>query len=247
MRRVLRICHLYPELMNLYGDRGNVIALVRRCAWRGVEAETVSVSLGWTGDLRQFDLVFVGGGQDREQKAICTDFKCVKGEAIKQAVEEGVPFLAICGGYQLLGEYYQTRSGEKIPGVGVLDLFTVGGNRRMIGNVVALSQIAGCQQALVGFENHSGKTYLGPGVGPLARVVRGFGNNGEDGFEGAVYKNTVGTYLHGALLPKNPWLADWLIARALERKYGACDLEPLDDKLELLAQQVAAGRAGGRW
>lgn len=246
MQRALRICHLYPELMNLYGDKGNVTALWRRCVWRGINAEVVGVSLDWTGELRQFDLIFMGGGQDREQKAICLDFKCVKGEAIRRAVEDGVPFLAICGGYQLLGEYYQTRTGERIPGVGVLDLYTVGGEKRMIGNVVAVSTIGGLEQMLVGFENHSGRTYLGPGVKPLAKVVKGFGNNGEDGFEGAVYRNTIGTYLHGALLPKNPWLADWLIGKALERKYGSCELEPLDDRLELMAQEAAARRAYGK-
>lgn len=244
MRRTIEICHLYPELMNLYGDRGNVIALWRRCLWRGIGAKVTGVSLDYSGDLCQFDILFMGGGQDREQRAICYDFGHVKASGIKKAVEDGVPFLAICGGYQLLGHYYQTSSGERLAGIGVLDLYTVAGSKRLIGNAVAESDLAsGAPTRLVGFENHSGKTYLGPGVRPLAKVVKGYGNNGEDGTEGAVYKNVVGTYLHGALLPKNPWLADWLIARALERKYGEADLTPLDDALELKAQESAARRA----
>ncbi|HHV79843.1 MAG TPA: glutamine amidotransferase [Firmicutes bacterium] len=247
MQLTLEICHLYPDLMNLYGDRGNVIALWRRCIWRGIEARVTGVSLSSSSDLSQFDILFLGGGQDREQKAICYDFARVKAPQIRKAVEDGTPFLAICGGYQLLGEYYQTGSGEKLPGLGIMDLYTVAGRKRLIGNVVAQSDLAGSGPArLVGFENHSGKTYLGRGVKPLARVLSGYGNNGEDGLEGAVYKNAVGTYLHGALLPKNPWLADWLISQALKRKYGRAEIAPLDDTLELMAQESAARRAAKR-
>lgn len=244
-RRTLRICHLYPELMNLYGDRGNIIALVKRMEWHGLDPVVERVSVGQD-DLERYDLIFMGGGQDREQKQICVDFSRVKGGPLRDAVESGVPLLAICGGYQLVGKYYRAGTGEVMDGAGVLDAWTEAGNTRFIGNVVVESDLAGSRQTLVGFENHSGKTYLGPGVRPLGRVICGFGNNGADGFEGAVYKNAVGTYLHGSVLPKNPWLADWLISRALERRFGERLEGALDDSIEQAAHAAAIKRASMR-
>lgn len=237
----LSIGHLYPDLMNLYGDRGNVIALVRRCEWRGIGVRVLPLGLGETIDLDSVDLLFMGGGQDKEQKLIAEDFRETKGEGIAAGVEDGLPFLAICGAYQLLGHFYETAAGERLRGLGLLDLETRAGKRRMIGNVVAVSGLAGGRsRTLVGFENHSGRTYLGPGVRALAKVEIGYGNNGEDGLEGAVHRNVVGTYLHGSLLPKNPWLADWLITAALRRRYGNVGpLAPLDDRLEETAHASA--------
>ncbi len=227
--------------MNLYGDRGNIVALARRCLWRGIRPEVEAVGLGDRVDLAGFDIFFMGGGQDKEQKLICEDFQGMKGSALSEAVRDGVAVLAICGGYQLLGRYYETGAGDRLPGIGLLDVETRAGKKRMIGNVVAASTLdGGRQRTLVGFENHSGRTYLGPGAGPLAQVYLGYGNNGQDGGEGAVYRNVVGTYLHGSVLPKNPWLADWLIARALGRRYGqGTSLPPLDDRLERAAHRAA--------
>lgn len=241
----LTICHLYPELMNLYGDRGNIITLSRRAGWRGIEVIHAAVGLGQKTGFTEFDLLFMGGGQDKEQKLICHDFQAVKGNALAEAVENGVAFLAVCGGYQLLGRYYETGAGERLPGVGLLDVETKAGKKRMIGNVVVSSALAGGRpRTLVGFENHSGRTYLGSRVRPLGEVRIGHGNNGEDGYEGAVYCNTIGTYLHGSLLPKNPWLADWLITRALARRYGETGpLAPLDDRLEEAAHEAAVAHA----
>lgn len=249
----LTICHLYPDLMNLYGDRGNIIALTQRCRWRGIEVQHTAAGLGEVVDLTAYDLLFMGGGQDKEQKLICDDFQRVKGGALAEAVGDGVAMLAICGGYQLLGRYYETGAGDRLPGIGVLDVETRAGHRRMIGNVVARSRRGDLlaarpgdnqPQTLVGFENHSGRTYLGERVEPLAEVMVGHGNNGEDGTEGAVYLNTIGSYLHGSLLPKNPWLADWLILQALRRRFGSgVALAPLDDRLERVAHEEAVSHA----
>ena len=253
MSERVKICHLYPDLMNLYGDRGNVLALWRRCLWHGLEVAVTPAFLGDEPDFGSFDIVFLGGGQDREQKLICDDLVHRKGESLRRAALDGVVILGICGGYQLLGRYYRTAAGEVIPGVGVLDLYTEAGPRRLIGNVVVKSPLGAtgdgdaCARTLVGFENHSGKTRLGPGARPLGRVVVGNGNNGEDGTEGAVHLNVVGTYLHGSLLPKNPWLADFLISRAMERRGVSGRLLRLDDALEERAHQAAIRRAcGGR-
>lgn len=241
----LRLCHLYPDLMNLYGDRGNVLALTQRCAWRGIELEVVPVSLGEKVGFTAFDIVFMGGGQDKEQMLIARDFHTVKGSALAEAVADGVPLLAVCGGYQLLGRFYETGGGRRLRGVGLFDIETRAGTKRMIGNVVATSTLdAGRLRTLVGFENHSGRTYLGPGMRPLGRVLVGYGNNGEDGQEGAVLRHALGTYLHGSVLPKNPWLCDWLIARALARRYGeGTALAPLDDRIEIRAHRAAVRNA----
>lgn len=239
----LTIVHLYPDLMSTYGDRGNILALVRRCQWRGIAVEVRPVSIGDRLDPASTDLVFFGGGQDKEQAVVSADLLAEKGEALCAAVEAGAVVLAVCGGYQLLGREYLGHTGEQMPGLGVLDAWTVAGRRRHIGNVVVECDLDGARRTLVGFENHSGKTYLGPGCRPLGRVLQGSGNNGEDGSEGAVYRNVFGCYLHGSLLPKNPWFADLLLRRALERRYGEASLAPLDDALEEQAHRAIVERA----
>ncbi len=244
----VRICYLYPEMMSLYGDRGNVLALVRRAEWRGIAVVVEEVGVGEATDFSRYDIAFVGGGQDREQALIAEDFARRKREDLLAAVEEGLPLLAVCGGYQLLGRFYRTADGQELPGVGLFDAWTVAGAPRLIGNVVVESDLfPEGPRTIVGFENHAGRTYLGAGAKPLGRVVVGHGNNGEDGWEGAVYKNAVGTYLHGPLLPKNPALADWLLRAALARRYGREDAEAalarLDDAIEEEAHRAAIRRA----
>ncbi|HEY3314614.1 MAG TPA: glutamine amidotransferase [Bacillota bacterium] len=239
----IRICHLYPDLMNMYGDRGNVIALRRRAEWHGLDPIVDEVSLDDRPDFLGYDIVFIGGGQDREQRLICLDFQRVKGSALAEAVEDAVALLAICGGYQLLGQYYQTANGEQVPGIGVLDLWTVAGKKRLIGNVIVETDAFGPLTTVVGFENHSGQTYLGQGLKEMGRVVLGYGNNGEDGGEGVVYRNTIGTYLHGSLLPKNPAITDHLLKQGLLRRYGQADLRPLDNSIETRAHEAAIRRA----
>lgn len=239
----LVLTYLYPDLMNTYGDRGNIIALERRCAWRGIELEVRSCTLGERLDPSSTDLLFFGGGQDREQSVVADDLRDKAG-AIKEAVEEGAALLAVCGGYQLLGQYFRTASGDEIPGIGLFDAWTIAGERRCIGNIVIRCDWDPLGRTLVGFENHSGKTYLGPGCRPLGRVEHGFGNNGEDRQEGAIYKTAFGCYLHGSLLPKNPWFADHLLSIALRRRYGSdAILAPLDDQLEQLAHMAITARA----
>jgi lipid II isoglutaminyl synthase (glutamine-hydrolysing) len=235
----LTIGHLYPDLMNIYGDRGNILALVNRCRWRGFEAEVVRLSLGDWPDLSSIDLFFFGGGQDRQQVTVSSDLQGDKGRRLVDAAESSAAFLTICGGYQLLGHYYRPHRGDDLPGIGLLDLRTLAGNRRFIGNVVVESELG----TLVGFENHSGLTYLGPSCRPLGRVVVGYGNNGRDHQEGVIYKNVYGCYLHGSLLPKNPHLTDHLIQVALNRRYGEVELSPLDDGLEWEAHRAAVERA----
>lgn len=243
----LRIAHLYPEQMNIYGDRGNILTLMQRCRWREIDVRVEGIVPGQDVDWAKYDLAFFGGGQDSGQSLIADDFVQRHGPSIKSAIDDGLVLLAICGGYQLLGHYFLTHTGEKLPGVGALDLYTVGGSQRLIGNIVietkTYEQQNGAPRTLVGFENHSGRTYLGSGVEPLGRVVRGYGNNGEDGTEGARYQNTHGSYMHGSLLPKNPHFADHLLSLALERRYGTgTALPPLDDTLELHAHNVMLER-----
>jgi CobQ-like glutamine amidotransferase family enzyme len=246
----LRIVHLYPDLMNVYGDRGNVLTLVRRAEWRGIDVQVRGVSLGDRFDPDEADLIFFGGGQDREQAVVSPDFVADKGEAVREAVEAGAALLSVCGGYQLLGKSYTTVEGQELPGTGLFDVRSVPGPKRHIGNVLIETELDGMRRTLVGFENHSGRTYLGSGVRPLGRPIVGAGNNGEDGTEGAVYKGAIGCYLHGSLLPKNPWLADRLLASALQHRRGEpVTLEPLDDRLENEAHDAVAARvrgAGGR-
>jgi len=238
----LRIAHLYAEEMNIYGDRGNILTLIKRAEWRGIPAQVEAIGRGAPPVLTEFDLLFWGGGQDRDQQLVFEDLTEHKADGIRQAVREGAVVLAVCGGYQLLGNYYVTAAGEKLPGLGLLDLYTVPGPRRNIGNVlVDVGALGITPPTLVGFENHSGKTYLGPGLLPLGRVIRGTGNNGEDGYEGVTTGTIYGTYLHGSLLPKNPHFADLLIQRALSRR-AAAPLRPLDDTVELAAHRAVARR-----
>ena len=195
--KTLRICHLYPDLLNLYGDRGNILCMRRRLEWRGIDAEVTEVTVGQQADFTQFDLFFIGGGQDFEQEVLLSDLKAGKGSEIKAAIADGKTFLTICGGYQMLGSYYRTWDGKQCDFIGAIDYYTVGAKERMIGNTLfeCLPESGG--STVVGFENHSGKTYLGSGVSPLGKMLVGGGNNGEDGFEGVRYQNVFGTYLHG--------------------------------------------------
>src|SRR6266700_2207952 len=216
----LRLVHLYPDLMSVYGDRGNVLTLVRRAEWRGISIDVRELSIGDDLDPHAADLIFFGGGQDREQEVVSPDFLEQKGEAVRLAVEDGAALLSVCGGYQLLGQSYTTVDGQELPGAGLLDVRSVPGPKRHIGNVLVETDLGGQRRTLVGFENHSGRTYLGPGLQALGRTVVGAGNNGEDGTEGAVYRGAVGCYLHGSLLPKNAWLADRLLSDALRHRGG---------------------------
>lgn len=231
----LKICHMYPDVLNLYGDRGNVICMTKRLRWRGIEASVTKLPIGDSRSLAGFDLVFIGGGQDFEQQVLLSDLHRGKDREIRAAVEDGVTFLAICGGYQMLGSYYETFDGKRCDFIGALDLYTKGSVKRMIGNYKFRCSPSAGGSVVVGFENHSGKTWLGSGLEPLGKVLSGFGNNGEDGSEGAHYKNVFGTYSHGPLLPKNPEFCDLVLKTALERKYGSVELLPLDDGAELLA------------
>ena len=234
----LRLAHLYPKLMNIYGDRGNILCFQRRTTHREIEFELTELSLGDAFDPAAYDLVFIGGAQDAEQRRVADDLRQVKGEALREYVEGNGVLLAVCGGYQLVGAYYRDADGRDLPGVGLLDLWTEHpgpGAKRFIGNVVIERE----GETLVGFENHGGRTHLGAGARPLGRVVTGFGNNGIDGGEGAVYRNVFGTYLHGSLLPKNPRFADELIALALAGQNGEVRLAPLDDMVEMQAHAEA--------
>lgn len=225
--------HLYPDLLNLYGDRGNVMAFARRCRWRGIDVEVRQISLGEKVSFKEADFLFLGGGSDREQNLMAGDLAARK-EQLREAVEEGLVVLAICGGYQLLGKYYRTLDGKEIPGLGILDLYTRAGRERLIGNVAVEIEINGMTHRVVGFENHAGRTFLGD-LKPLGKVLAGRGNNGEDGFEGARYNNVFCSYLHGPLLPKNTVLADNFIALALKRRGWREELQPLDDSFEKAA------------
>ena len=231
----LKICHMYPDVLNLYGDRGNVMCMTRRLQWRGIEASVTKLPIGAGKSLSGFDLVFIGGGQDFEQQVLLEDLHRGKDREIISAIEDGVTFLTICGGFQMLGSYYETYDGKRCDFIGALDLCTIGSKTRMIGNYKFRCGPDAGGSVVVGFENHSGKTRLGSGVKPLGTVLAGYGNNGEDKTEGVHYKNVFGTYSHGPLLPKNPEFCDFLLKTALERKYGRAELAPLDDKAELFA------------
>ena len=239
----LTICWLFGRTMNIYGDRGNVLALMQRCRWRSIEARVLEIGIGEPLEPGRCDIFFWGGGQDREQVAAAHDLHGRKGEILRSEIEDGTPMLALCGGYQLLGHFYRPHEGELLPGLGIFDAWTEAGSRRMIGNIVVESDEFG---ELVGFENHSGRTFLGPGARPVGRVRIGCGNNGEDATEGCRYRNAVGSYLHGPILPKNPKLADFLIETALRRRYGDITLAPLDDRLERVAHASAVSRARAR-
>jgi hypothetical protein len=243
--KTLRLAHLYPKLMNIYGDRGNILSLRLRCEAREIEFVVEELEVGDRLDALDYDLIFMGGGQDQEQRLVAEDLASAKGEALRQALKEGVAMLAVCGGYQLFGRYYRTAGGEELPGAAVFDAWTVHPGeaaRRCIGDV-ACEWEGG---SLVGFENHGGRTYLGPAARPLARVKRGFGNNGRDGGEGARVGNAFGTYLHGSLLPKNPRFTDHVLRAALARRYGPVELAPLDDSIEEAAHRAAERVAAAR-
>ncbi len=236
----LRLLALYPEQMNIYADRGNIVFLRRRCEWRGIGFSYAAAGPGDGFDPAAHDLLYLGGGQDRDQMAVAADMVETKREAMAAALADGAAALAVCGGYQLLGHSYQLEE-ERLPGLGLVDLETVRKpGPRLIGNVAIEVDLGMEPRTVAGFENHGGRTHLGTGVEPLGQVVKGFGNNGEDGTEGVRLNNLIGTYLHGPLLPKNAWLADHLIALALEHRYGSRpDLEPLDDTLEQAAHESA--------
>jgi CobQ-like glutamine amidotransferase family enzyme len=247
----LTIHHLYADMMNLYGDRGNVISLKKRAEWRGIPVEVVDVGLGENVRPTGCDIYLFGGGQDREQALLAEDLSGTKGADLRAIVEDGGVVLGVCGGYQMMGHHYETADGDKLPGIGIFDMFTRPGKpneARLIGNVLVRVPLPdGTTQQAVGFENHGGRTYLtGNETRPFAHVLSGHGNNGEDGTEGARRLNAYGTYLHGSLLPKNPWLTDALIREAL-RSDAAFELEPLDDRTEKDAFASVAGRlVGGR-
>ena len=240
MTATLRVCSLYPELMNIYADRGNIQVLRSRCEWRGIGFELAAASLGETVDAAAHDLFYMGGGQDRDQALCARDMVTTKRDALHAAADRGAVVLAVCGGYQLLGTGYQMGD-EELPGVGLADLRTVREpGPRLIGNCAIEADLGAGPQVIAGFENHGGRTYLGPGEQPLGRVLSGHGNNGRDGFEGVRKGNVIGTYLHGPLLPKNVWLADRLIELAL-----GIELEPLPgDELEAAAHASARRAAG---
>ena len=231
----LKICHLYPDVLTLYGDGGNILCLKRRLQWRGIEVTVDRRPIGAENSLSGCDLLFVGGGQDFEQEVLLEDLHRGKDRELKAAIEDGLTVLAICGGYQMLGNYYETWEGNRCDFIGAVDLYTKGSPDRMIGNYKFRCEESAGGSVVVGFENHSGRTWLGSGVEPLGRVLKGFGNNGKDGTEGVHYKNVFGTYSHGPLLPKNPEFCDRLLLTALQRKYGSARLEPLDDLAERTA------------
>jgi len=275
----LNIAYLYPELLNIYGDKGNILAFVNRCLWRNIDAEIHEIHPGNKIDPDLYDFYFIGGGQDEQQIAVADELQKQK-EALTQARDNMAVFLTICGGYQLLGHYYKPHAGDELRGISLLDVYTVAGNTRYIGNVTVelnkdLNSIVNTQtvilseaknlsndlqilraealrmtmpvnnnnaKIIVGFENHSGLTYLQGDTKPMGLITTGNGNNGKDKTEGAFYKNVFGTYLHGSFLPKNPHFTDYLIRLALERNYGKVELEPLNDEIEWTAHKKAVGR-----
>lgn len=236
--RSLNVVHLYPELLNLYGDGGNIITLVKRLEWRGLGAHVAEVAISDTLTFVDADIVFIGGGSDREQAIVCERLLGQRSE-LASFVEDGGVLLAVCGGYQLLGHSY-AMGDDVLEGLGLVDMETRRGAPRLIGNVAVESPVS--PQPVVGYENHGGRTTLGEGVEPLGRVLFGHGNDGQTGEEGCLYKNVLGTYIHGPLLPKNPGVADWLLSRALDRRFGDGSLDPLDDAVELAANKVMVDR-----
>jgi lipid II isoglutaminyl synthase (glutamine-hydrolysing) len=249
----IRVCHLYPKLLSVAGDRGNLFAITRRCAWRGIGASVVEADVGDVPDFTEFDLILLHGGQDCEMRVAARDLQAKAG-SLREAIEADSVVLAVCAGYQLLGKCYAPVGAPPITGTGVLDVVTEGGSTRFMSHIAVACDLGqGAQHHLVGFENHSGRTYLGPGAAPLGRVIAGSGNNGQDGTEGARYRQVYATYLHGPLLPKNPWLTDHLILMALRHRYRGTEpadaLTALDDQAEAAAHsaayRLACQRAGG--
>jgi lipid II isoglutaminyl synthase (glutamine-hydrolysing) len=246
----VRICYLYPRLLSVAGDRGNLFALMQRCAWRGIGCSVTEADAGEIPDFAESDLILLHGGQDREMTAAAQDLTAKAGP-LREAIEKDAVVLAVCAGYQLLGQSYTPPAGPPLQGLGVLDVITYGGPKRFIGHVAAECELNGRRHHLAGFENHSGRTYLEGNARPLGRLLAGSGNNGEDGTEGARYREVYATYLHGPVLPKNPWLADHLLSRALAHRYQDFGpLAPLTDHTERQAQAAAlrlARRPAGRW
>jgi lipid II isoglutaminyl synthase (glutamine-hydrolysing) len=250
----IRICHLYPKLLSVAGDRGNLLALTRRCTWRGIRSTVAGADVGVVPNLTEFDLILLHGGQDTEMRVAAQDLG-MKAGPLREAIEADVVVLAVCAGYQLLGKHYAPSDAAPITGIGALDVVTEGGSTRFMGHIALTCDLGqDGERRLVGFENHSGRTYLGPGAEPLGRVIAGSGNNGEDGTEGARYREVYATYLHGPVLPKNPWLTDHLISRALLHRYQDAEmlgsLAPLEDQTEAEAHAAAlrlACRPSGRW
>lgn len=245
MNYKLIIGWLYPKLMSTYGDRGNIIALSKRCNWRNIDTEILELDLDFKVNyLKKCDLLFMGGAQDVQQAVVSKDFTKEKINTLKDMVEKEIPGLYICGAYQFLGNYYKEANGNKIRGLSILNLHTENSEKyrqRFIGNIIIDSPFG----QLVGFENHGGRTYLGEGIKPLGRVIKGFGNNGQDKTEGIIYKNSIGTYLHGPILPKNPQLADFLIKKALKEKYDEqIELKEIDDSLEKKAHNFIDKKLG---
>ena len=235
----LNICHLYPDLLNVYGDVGNILILKQRAEARGIKVNIINVSMNDDFNKDDYDIVFFGGGQDYEQSIVSEDLINNKKTALTEYVEEEKLLLAICGGYQLLGKYYRAPNGEKLEGLGILNIYTEGGEKRFIGNTIIHNEEY--NETYVGFENHSGRTYIND-LKPLGKCLKGYGNNGEDGKEGCIYKNTFCTYFHGSLLSKNPELADRFLKIALEKKYNDVNLEPLKDDFELKAKESIINR-----
>ncbi len=238
----LKICHLYPDVLNLYGDGGNIMCMQKRLVWRGLGASVTRMPIGSKESLAGYDVVFIGGGQDFEQQVLLEDLHRGRSDELRAAADDGVVFLTICGGYQMMGHYYETFDGKRCDFIGLLDLYTVGAKQRMIGNYKFRCTESAGGSTVVGFENHSGRTILGSGLEPLGTVLAGHGNNGEDGTEGAHWKNVFGTYSHGPMLPKNPEFCDLLLATALERRYGRAALEPLNDAAERAAHDEMCGK-----
>lgn len=236
---VLKIGHLYPTLMSVAADRGNLYSIQKRCQWRGIATEVEQIFVRQTPDFTNYDLILFHGGADREMELASKDIQA-KGPSLREAAEANVVILSVCAGYQLLGHYYKPFQGPQLPGIGVLDLHTEGGATRFMTHMALECQFPETGlKILVGYENHSGRTYLGEKAQPLGKVLAGWGNNGKDNCEGAMYKNVFGTYMHGPVLPKNPWFTDILIQRALERRYGHVELKPLDDSTEIAAHDAA--------
>jgi len=238
----INVAYLYPELLNIYGDRGNVLAFSKRCSWRGIEAKIHEIELGEPITPELYDFYFIGGGQDQQQIAVSGELQKQK-RALQEAADNRAVFLAICGGYQLLGHYYKPHEGEALRGISLLDAYTVAGHNRYIGNVCVKTNLpVDKADTLTGFENHSGLTYLEGDTKPIGTIITGNGNNGEDKSEGAYYKNVFGTYLHGAFLPKNPHFTDYLIKLSLQKSYGQVDLPEIDDDFEWAAHNKAVKR-----
>ncbi len=233
----IKIAHIYPELLNLYGDNGNIASLTKRCEWRNIDVEVQKYSLNDDIDFDNIDILFIGGGSDKEQKIVCESLRKYS-ERIREYVENNGVLIAFCGGFEILGNYYKIKD-ETVQALGLIDMFTEYSDVRLIDDVIIQTDIL--DRPIVGFENHGGRVYINNNT-PFGKVIYGNGNNGTDGFEGVIYKNVIGTYLHGPLLPKNPHLCDYIIKKALQNKYGDVELQELDDRIEFAANDYVVNR-----